>query len=138
MGLSSLATANSVTGFSSTGKARNCQPRRVTRQTQPMLCSVVMGWNTLPTLTLRVPPSISTTGTCFSDAPSEVFAFRYSMAWPPQLRLPLPQISAASTSPDLVISIVFTACSGLYKVYKACRRNLYLENLTLNLFSILQ
>ena len=47
-------------------------PAVVCRQTQSMLCSSVMGWNTLPTFTVTWFPSVSMTGTCFSVAPSEV------------------------------------------------------------------
>ena len=49
-----------------------------------MKCGSVMGWATSPTCTRTFAPSTATCGTCFSNAPSVLFAVSSAMASPQQ------------------------------------------------------
>src|SRR3989339_1046306 len=59
-----------------------------------------MGWATLPIFTFTPPATFSTTGTCFSFAPSDVFSFISFMGWPQHTSSPAPPCRTSTILPQ--------------------------------------
>ena len=89
-----------------TGSSPGCKCLRITEpplhlsSIHSIWCSGSIGCKALPTVTLYPPSIFSTTGTCFSFAPSVVFSLISVMGLPQHTNSPLPQCSTSTMLPQ--------------------------------------